>query len=126
MFRRTLALALVLTLTGLVPLPLAACAIAAGLDGQCGCPMMSQCAGMPGMDMAANGPAISCQCAQADAPFPQAQQNATAPTPSLLATSFTAPDLPPAETSLFALATVRPQANAGPPGGRAGLCVFLI
>ena len=126
MLRRTITLAMVLSLVGLVPLPLAACAIAAGLEGQCQCAVMTQCEGMPGMAMAANGPVISCQCAQADAPFPQAQQNVTAPAPSLLAASFTAPDLPPAETSLFALATAGPRTNAGPPGGRAGLCVFLI
>ncbi len=126
MLRRTIVFNLAFCLVSLVPLPLAACAIASGLEGQCQCPMMMQCAGMANSAATMGGAQISCQCVETAAPFPPALQNATTPAPSLLTASFLPPGLPSATVSFSSIADVPAKASPGPPGGRAGLCVFLI
>ena len=127
MVRRGIVLALALNLLALVPLPLAACAIASGLEGQCQCPMtMMQCEGTMKSAMPNSGPQISCRCIEAGAPFPQARERALNPTPSLLATNFVAPVSPNQPDFRANSASSRAIPDPGPPGGQARLCVFLI
>lgn len=126
MLRRILALVLILNLVALVPLPLSACAVISGLDGPCQCSMPPHCdpaMAMPGQN---NGTAISCHCIQSGAPFPNALQNGVNPAPVVLATNLVIP----APTNRLAMRTGRIDtlsvSHLGSPGGRAGLCVFLI
>jgi hypothetical protein len=127
MVRRGLALILILNLLALVPLPLSACAVASGLDGQCQCSMPSRCNPMASKSQSAkNGPAVSCRCIQAEAPFPNAVQSAGHPIPALLAGNFVAPAVANPPVSRAALSETLAVLHLGPPGGRAALCVFLI
>lgn len=82
MVRRSLGLAVALNLLLLVPLPLAACAIASGLDGPCQCPM-TNCGPMMATGAGDGGPVISCLCIRAAAPLPAAAQVAGNPPPAL-------------------------------------------
>jgi hypothetical protein len=126
MSRRLLALALILNLMALVPVPLSACAVLSHLEGQCQCSMPTHCAPVPVTQNRNSGPAISCHCIQTGAPFPNALQNAATPAPAVVATNVALPAL----ANLQAIPTGRIDAlsvsHLGPPGGRAGLCVFLI
>jgi hypothetical protein len=126
MWRRGLILALVLNLVALVPVPISACAMLAGLDGPCQCPMTMNC-GPATQPAAPNGsPAISCLCIQSAAPSPEAIPNALNPVPALLASNFISAVAP---NQLAARALFRSTITASdlaPPAGQARLCVFLI
>ena len=126
MFRRGFILALVLNLVALVPVPLSACAVLSGLDGQCQCPVTKEC-GRSAQTVARNsGPVISCLCVQSEAPFPQAVQSVASPMPALLATSFVSPRAP--NELVFRAGFPAPLAasDLAPPDDQARLCVFLI
>jgi hypothetical protein len=126
MLRRLLSLTLALNLVVLVPVPLSACAVLAGLDGPCQCPMTMQCGPTSQAATQSSGPVISCLCIQTGEPFPQAIQSAVNPMPALLALNFVSPAAPnqPASQAGF-LATIA-SSDLAPPGGQARLCVFLI
>jgi hypothetical protein len=126
MWRRGLILALVLNLVALVPLPLSACAMFAGLDGPCQCPMTMHCG--PAAQTAArnSGPAISCLCIQSGEPSPEAIQNAGSLTPALLASSFVSVTVPHQATSQAHFPGTITASDLAPPGSQARLCVFLI
>ena len=126
MWRRGLILTLALNLVALVPVPLSACAILAGLDGPCQCPMTMSC-GPAAQPAARNGSAaISCLCIQSGEPSPEAIQSAASPTPALLTSNFVSITGPhqPASGARFP-STITPS-DLAPPGGQALLCVFLI
>jgi hypothetical protein len=126
MLRRGLIMALVLNLVALVPVPLSACAILSGLDGQCQCPVTKEC-GRSAQTAARNsGPVISCLCVQSEAPFPQAVQSAINPAPIVLAVNFVLPAAPDPLASRAALTSMLAASDLAPPGGQARLCVFLI
>lgn len=127
MVRRGIAAALILNLLALVPAPLSACAILAGLDGPCQCPMTRMNCGTSAQPPARNGsPAISCLCIQSGAPSPDAIQNAVSPTPALLASNFVSATAPHQAASLSGIRNTIIASDLAPPGGQARLCVFLI
>lgn len=127
MLRRGLALILILNLLALVPLPLSACAIASGLDGQCQCAVMRGCESMRMTTPSRKtGSAVLCHCVEAGAPFPSAVQNAAHPIPALLAGNFVAPAVPNPPASRAGLSETLSVSHFSPPGGRTALCVFLI
>jgi hypothetical protein len=125
MARRVLALALILNLLALVPVPLSACAVVSGLDAQCQCSTPERCEPSLQTRSRKSGPAISCHCIQSQAPFPNALQNASHPVPAILTSTFATPAVPDRQV-LQASLTDAFFSHLGPPGGRAALCVFLI
>lgn len=125
MVRRVLALALILNLLALVPLPLSACAVVSGLDGQCQCSTPERCEPSLQTRSRKSGPAISCHCIQTQAPFPNALQIASHPAPAVLTSSLVAPAVPDRQAFQAGMADAF-FSHLGPPGGRAALCVFLI
>lgn len=126
MVRRSLVLILILNLVALVPLPASACALLSGLDGPCQCSMPANCQPMLATQSADSGPAISCHCILSGFPFPEALQSTANPMPAFLATSFVSPIVPNAQSSFARPRATLAVSQLGPPGGRAGLCVFLI
>lgn len=126
MLRRCLALALMLNLIALVPTPLAACAVLSGLGGPCQCSTPTRCGPELARQNRRSGPSISCRCIQAGGPFPQAVQNSTNAAPVAVTVGLVVP----AAASAGIVRTSAPgtafTSQFGPPGGRAGLCVFLI
>jgi hypothetical protein len=126
MLRRSLAMVSILSLLALVPLPLSACTVLSGLGGPCCCPMLMPSGPMTETHAGNSDPAISCHCVQSGAPAPNALQSATEPAPALLATSFVSLAVPIRQASRASLSDALAVSQLGPPGGRAGLCVYLI
>ncbi len=126
MLRRGLMAILVLNLAVLVPLPLSACAIAAGLDGPCQCTMPMHGNAMPQVRSSSSGPAISCRCVEAEAPFPDAVQNVRNHAPTVSISRLVSVAMPKPVISRAELSGTPATSHLGPPGGRAGLCIFLI
>jgi hypothetical protein len=126
MWRRGLILTLALNLVALVPLPLSACAMFAGLDGPCQCPMTMPCGTAAQPASRNSGPAISCLCIQSGEPSPEAIQNAANPTPALLASNFVSVAAPDQLASRANFPSTITASDLAPPPGQARLCVFLI
>lgn len=94
MWQRGFILTLALNLVIMVPLPLSVCAMPAGLDGPCQCPMTMPC-GPEAQPTARNGgQAISCLCIQSAAPSPEAVQDAASTTPAVHASGFVSVSAP--------------------------------
>lgn len=128
MLRRGIILALVLNLTSLVPVPLMACAMAAGLQSPCQCEVTANCAKTVATAPAApaGDPAMSCRCVAAGLPLPQLRQSSANPAPTLLASHFVFPPSPGRSLSPRGLLRSLAPGSAGPPGRQALLCTFLI
>ena len=126
MVRRGIILALVLNLLALAPVPLSACAVLAGLDGPCQCPMTMQCGPTFQTATRNSSPVISCLCIQSAAPFPQAIQSAVNPMPALLALNFVSPAATHQPASQAGFPATIAASDLAPPAGQARLCVFLI
>jgi hypothetical protein len=128
MLRRSIIFALVLNLSSLIPLPLMACAMAAGLESPCQCEVTANCARSIASASGAHAedPVISCRCVATGIPIPQARESAANPTPTLLASHFVFP-LPPRQSlNRAGLPRSLAPSDVGPPGRQALLCTFLI
>ncbi len=127
MLRRLIFVAICLSLAGMAQLPLTACALLAGLPGECAQPVSEQhCNQMDRMSplqevKVASDP--SC-CRVTQAPLPEAQGKADAPeagAKAVLAESFVVLPARPIESANSADCTI-----LSPPNRQPLLCVFLI
>lgn len=123
MVRRGLILAMILTVSAAVPLPLPACATLAGLQVQCQCPMMRHC---EDAKVTKFQETISCWCVGTGAPVPKAEIGESNLSFSLLTVGFPIHSASESMTSsAYSLSTLVASASS-PPRLQAYLCVFLI